>query len=277
MKLSVSVRIAEKFDDKRQASLPLESLAKLAAAENYKGICMRASQIGIDSPPEQVKEARARLDALGLTVTMVTGDFAVPENTEDSPQLLQKITPYLGLTEALGADLIRVSLKKEEDIIWAQRAADEAAQRGIRLAQQCHTRSLFEQVDPTLEVLKRIGRSNFGIIYDPANLELCGEHYGSETIRKLAPYLFNVYLQNQRIAPDGDDVLPTWSRGDVRFHQIPMWEKGGIDFPHVMDLIAGIGYNGYVTIHQAFGGLNGPAEAIRESARYLRSICSEFK
>lgn len=274
MKLSVSVRIAEKFLEKREASLPLEALADLAAAERYQAMCMRASQVGVETPPERVRDARRYLDRLGLKVSMVTGDFAIPENTDDSPRALRRITPYLDLAEALGADLIRVSLKREEDIEWARRAADEAAERNIRLAQQCHTRSLFEQVEPTLATLRRIDRTNFGLIYDPANLELCGEDYGPETIRRFAPHLLNVYLQNQILAPDGTDMLPTWCRGEVRFHQIPMWQDGGIHFPRVFEGLEEIGYRGFVTIHQAFGGLNGPEEAVRESARYLRSITS---
>ena len=48
----------------------------------------------------------------------------------------------------------------------------------MRLAHQCHTRSLFEEIDRSLHVLASIGRSNFGLIYEPANLELCGEPYG---------------------------------------------------------------------------------------------------
>ena len=69
-------------------------------------------------------------------------------------------------------------MKVEADIPWAQRAADEAAERGIRLAHQSHTQSLFETVEGSIDVLKRVGRQNFGIIYEPANLDLCGQDYG---------------------------------------------------------------------------------------------------
>ena len=107
-------------------------------------------------------------------------------------------------------------------------------------------------------MLRRVKRENFGIIYEPANLELCGEDYGAGTIKVFAPYMFNVYLQSHRLSHGGKDVMATWSRGDVRFDQIPIWDVGGIDFPLIFHALEQIGYNGYVTMHQAFAGLTDP-------------------
>lgn len=272
MKLSLSVRVAEKFNAKREASIPLEEFADLAAAEDYHAVCMRASQVGIHTPIETVKEKRRQLDQRGLAVSMVTGDFPIPENTPEGTQALRNITPYLDLADTLGADLMRICMKEEADIRWAQRAADEAGERGKRLAHQCHTGSLFERVEDSVLVLERVGRENFGIIYEPANLELCGEDYGEEVIKRFEPYLFNVYLQNQQIKPDGEVSIDTWTRGEIRFDQIPIWEDGGISLPPIMSALEEIGYAGYVTVHQAFGGLKGPQEAAARSARYLKSL-----
>ena len=65
---------------------------------------------------------KRKIDAAGLPVSMVTGDFAVPNNNDQGPDCLRKITPYLDLAHAFGASLIRVCMKKKEDIPWAQRA-----------------------------------------------------------------------------------------------------------------------------------------------------------
>ncbi len=147
MKLSVSARIVEKFRDKRQADLGLVELADLAASAGYSALYMRASQLGTQTPIDQVHEQYQLLVQRGLEVSMVTGDFPIPENTDDGPQALRNIAPYLDLAAALHCDLMRIAMKTEEDIQWAQRAADEANERGIRLAHQCHTASLFERVD----------------------------------------------------------------------------------------------------------------------------------
>ena len=254
--------------------MSLESLAELAAAEGYKALCMRASQLGIQTPLDLVRQRRAELSARGLAVSMITGDFPIPENTDDAPDALRNITPYLDLAEALGADLIRIGMKKEEDVAWAQRASDEASERGVRLAHQSHTLSLFETVDGSLDVLGRVNRRNFGIIYEPANLEQCGEDYGPETIKAFLPYMFNVYLQNLRVSPSGENRGDTWCRGEIRFDQAPMWEDGGLNFPLVMSALEETGYDGYVTLHQASTPPATPQEFLRKTARYLRTLAN---
>jgi sugar phosphate isomerase/epimerase len=203
---------------------------------------------------------------------MVTTNFAVPSNNDQGPELLRNISPHLDLAETLGADLIRVCMKKEDDIVAAQRASDQARERKIRLAHQSHFASLFETVDNSTRILKAIGRPNFGIIYEPANWLVTGQNYGRETLRKLQPYLFNVYVQNHRLTPDGKAALVTWNRGKVALDHIGIWEKGGVDYDEVAAGLRDVNYNGYVTIHQAFGDVMPVDEAVRRSREYLARI-----
>ena len=269
MKLSLSARVAESFSNKEEASLNLAELIDLARNHGYRALCMRASQAGIHSPPEQVADMSRRIGEAGLQVSMVTGDFAVPRNDELGPAGLRKIAPYLDLAETFGADLIRICMKKEEDIPWAQRASDSAAERGIRLAHQSHCASLFETVEGSLQVLEKVDRPNFGIIYEPANWMIAGEDYGRETIKRLGPHLFNVYVQNHRLNPEGEGAVRTWNRGPVRLDHIGLWESGGIDFDEVFQGLADVEYRGFVTVHQAFAGIMSVAEAARRSATFL--------
>lgn len=270
MKLSLSVRIAE-ASCKTKLNVPFGDLVQLAAELGYGAICMRASAGGIGTPHSELQRMRGEIERAGLYVSMVTADSDVPLNNEHGPDSLKNIGPSLDVAAALGCDLIRVCLKNEADIETA-RAADEAAQRGIRLAHQCHTTTLFESVDRMLEVLDRIGRSNFGLIYEPANLMLCGESYGLQSLLRLQPFLMNVYVQNHRVDPAGPVELETWCLGVRRFHHIPIWEPGGVDFPEVFAALRQIGYQGFVTIHQAYAELMGPRDAAVRTAEYLRSL-----
>jgi sugar phosphate isomerase/epimerase len=272
MKMSLSARIAESFYDKKIAAVPFEDLAELAKDNGYGAICMRASVAGIQSPNERITSVRQTLDQLGLKVSMVTGDFAIPENFERGPNALRNITLYLNLAEAFACDLLRICMKKEEDISWAQRASDEAAERGMRLAHQCHVASLFETIEGSLDVLRRVNRRNFGIIYEPANLKMCGETYGIEALNAFRPYLFNVYLQNYLDNPEGKEHIETWVRGMFRFDHIPLHDPRGVDWREVFDALEAVGYDGYVTVHQALAEIMAPAEAARVSADFLRSL-----
>jgi sugar phosphate isomerase/epimerase len=272
MKLAMSVRVAEGFKNKRESSMSIDELIALARANEYSALCMRASTAGVHSPPDLVEEYAAKIRTGDLTVSMVTGDFAVPTNGEDGPQGLRNITPYLDLAEALGASLIRICMKKDEDIEWAQKASDEAAERGIRLAHQAHCASPFETVEGAVDVLERVGRDNFGLIYEPANWFVVDEDYGPATIRRLEPHIFNVYVQNHRLNPRGAATLTTWKKGTVGVDHIGIWEEGGVRFEEVFDALEEIGYRSYVTVHQAFEGIMTVDEAVRRSAEYLRSV-----
>ena len=271
MKLSLSVRVAEAAC-KTRLNVPFSELVELAVSNGYHSVCLRASAGGVQTERGVLETMRVEVEAAGLWVSMVTADFDVPLNNEMGPESLKEIGPSLDVAEAFGCDLIRVCLKTTEDIGRAREASDRAAERGIRLAHQCHTTSLFEQVGPMIEVLEAIDRSNFGLIYEPANLMICGEDYGHSTLERLAPWLMNVYLQNHRLDDAGPAMLETWCQGDRRFHHIPLWEAGGVSYETVFEGLERIGYDGSVTVHQAFAELMGPEEAAEQSAGYLRRV-----
>ena len=101
---------------KEKASMPLTELASLAKRCGYEALCMRASQVGVHSAPEEVERAVECLADSGLAVSMITGDFDTVYNNENGPNALRNITPYLRLAKRLGAPRIRVALKQESDI-----------------------------------------------------------------------------------------------------------------------------------------------------------------
>ena len=271
MKLSLSVRVAEAAC-KTRLNVPFPELVALARVHGYHAVCLRASAGGVQTDGGRLEAMRDEAREAGLFVSMVTADFDVPLNNDRGPDSLQEIGPSLDVAEAFGCDLIRVCLKTESDIARAREAADRAADRGIRLAHQCHTTSLFEQVGPMVKVLEAIDRSNFGLIYEPANLMLCGEDYGPATLETIAPWLVNVYVQNHVLDDLGPVSLETWCLGERRFRHIPLWETGGVDFETVFEGLERIGYDGCVTVHQAYAELMGPEDAAVQSARYLRSV-----
>jgi len=269
MKLSLSVRIVEAAC-KTKLNIPFADLVEIAKEMGYSAICMRASAGGVQTPIDQLQRMRETVDRAGLVVSMVTADSDVPLNNENGPNSLRDIGPSLDVAAALGSDLIRICMKTPEDIDHARRAADLAGERGIRLAHQCHTTSLFEQVEPSLEILNKINSPNFGLIYEPANLMLCEQTYGLSVLEQFKPHLFNVYVQNHAVDPAGPVELETWCLGMRRFRHLPIWETGGVDFGAVFDGLKGIEYDGFFTIHQAEG------IETAEDAHSYAARCHEF-
>jgi sugar phosphate isomerase/epimerase len=265
MKLSLSVRIAESPTRKDQTAVPLEDLVTLAHRTGYEGMCIRASVVSVDSPLERVAEVRELLDRHGLAVSMVTGDVPLAANDAEATKALRNVTPYLDLAERLGSTLIRVMMHEEDDIPHAQRAADEASERGIRLAHQMHWGTLFETAEDALDVAQRVGRPGFGVTYEPANLLVCGSPYGPDTIARLAPHILNVYFQNLRIDPDGGMPHPTRRLGLVRGTYVPVGDTTAIDVRAEVAGLKAIGYDGWFTIHQPLRPGQSVPEAVAEA------------
>ena len=273
---SLSCRIAEGFLSKEEASMSFPEFAQLAREAGYDAVCMRASQIGIHSPQSDVTEARRVLDSLGLGVSMVTGDFDIVYNNDRGPDCLRNIVPYLDLAEMLGSSLIRICVKHRGDIARVHKAADQAATRGIKLVHQCHVQSLFETLDEIVVLAREIDHPNFGIIFEAANLEQCGQDYGPAAVAKLSPWLANVYLQNQRMKPGGAITLETWCRGPVEIDLCEIPDEGGIDFTQVIAGLRESGYSGYVTVHQSAPEDENltALESARQTANFIDSLCS---
>ena len=270
--LSLSVRIAEGFLSKEEAILNLDEVIELTKESGYDALCMRASQLGIQSPKETVEKGALKIRSNGLPVSMITGDFDIVYNNEKGPNCLQNITPFLDLAEILGAPLVRVAIKTEDDIRATQKAADEAKERQITLVHQCHTLSLFETIESCETTAKRIDRPNFGIIYEPANLEICDQDYRGDVFDRLGPWIKNVYLQNQRLVSKGAVTLNTWCRGPVSFDLIPIHATGGVQFDAVFSELRRIDYQGPITVHQSAQPGENPLQTASKTAAYLRSM-----
>ncbi|MCL4465267.1 MAG: sugar phosphate isomerase/epimerase [Chloroflexi bacterium] len=269
MRLSLSVRVAESFQDKARLSIPFSELLEVARTSGYEGICLRASVVSITSLPEQVREVASLVGLSGLTVSMVTGDIDLAANNERAPDALRNITSYLDLAETLGTKRVRVMMHHEDDIPFAQRAADEANERGLLLCHQIHTGTLFERVGECLDLLGRINRRNFGITYEPANLLAVGEDYGPEQVKALGETIFNVYLQNYRLDPNGTTRVKT-RRGPLPVTPVPLSDKSGVNLDRVFAGLVEIGYEGWVTVHSAALSDRPVQEWVREYYGVLR-------
>jgi sugar phosphate isomerase/epimerase len=271
MQLSLSARIAESQTNKEVLTIPFPEVVHLARDIGYSAICLRASVASVTSPPEQVAQVRRLLDDAGLAVSMVTGDVALAANDAGAVAALRNITPYLDLAAAFDTTRIRVMLQTEADIPYAQRAADEANERGILLCHQTHQRTLFETIEESLDIVRRVNRRNFGITYEPGNLLICGDDYGAAAIHHLGANIFNVYLQSFWVHPEGTDRQPT-NHGIVLATPVPLGDPRGVHLDRIFDGLWEIGYDGWVTVHSAMvAGMT-----VEESARRYYDVLAPY-
>ena len=266
MALSLSVRIAESPRRKDVAAVPIEVLAPRAQAAGFAGLSMRASVVCVRSPTSRVRRVRALLDRLGLRVSMVTGDLPLAINDAAATIALHGVTPYLNLAEGLGCSLLRVMMHHEDDIAAARRGADEAAERGMTLSHQMHWGSLFETVDGALDVLAKVGRDNFGVTYEPANMLVNGAAQGRSAVERLAPYLRNVYFQNIALDPASAMIWRSRRRGPVGVRYLSLADRSGIDGQALIEALRRVGYDGWFCVHQPLAVGEDVDAAIRDAA-----------
>ena len=274
MKLSLSCRIAESSSRKDDAALPIEELATLASNAGFSGLSMRASAVSINTSPDRVSAIHQFLDTNGLVASMIMGNVALAVNNTEAPDCLRNITPHLNLAECLGANLVRVMIQHEDDIPHAQRSADEAKERAISLSQQTHWGTLAETVDGTLELVDRMARSNFGITFEPANLLACGENFGPDAVRRLAPHLVNFYFQNVRLDPAGAHTFKTRAVGPVSISYLALDDPRGIEIAPLIATLKDCGYDGWISVHQPLREGQSVTNAIDEAARVFCPLVS---
>ncbi len=275
MKLSLSVRIAEPPKQKDVAAIPIETLAPRAKALGFDGISMRASVLSVDSPAEDVARVRQLLDRLDLSVSMVSGDVPLASNDANAIQALRNITPYLDLAAGVGSGMVRVMMHSDEDVPFAQRAADEAAERGLRLVHLTHWGTMFETAEDALETLAMVGRGNFGVAFEPANLLACGGDHGPDALERLAPHLFNVFYSTAVRDPKSPMTFDSRRQGPVPMRFTALGDPHGIPAAPLVERLQTFGYDGWFTVHQPLRDGEHADAAMRAAATLFRELIAK--
>ncbi len=237
MKLSLSGRMFEV--DYQYCELSMADFAATARDIGYQGVELRKTQVSLDTPAQEVTQIARIIEKAGLEVTCVT-TRGVSLKDQENFELFKK---YVRLAETLGCKLIKAG----GDIPWVRRAADYAAEHGITTAGNTHIKTPFETVSSALERLRAIGRKNYRLIYDPANLFMAQEDYGAKTVEKLADFICYVTVQCPQSVPLKQEEGLFEYKGFAYKQGLP-GEEGTPNFNSVFRGLHRIGYEGWVSV-----------------------------
>jgi sugar phosphate isomerase/epimerase len=169
---------------------------RFARACGYDAVELRATQI---TTLAEAAESRRMADELGLSISCCT-----PPGVTADEAGLRRLEQFVGLAKALGCETLKVWVR---DVDWMRQACDIMKPHGVTLAAQIHTGGPFETIDSCLETLAQLGRENFGLLYDPANLFEAQQDYGEEAVKRLGSHILQLSVQSIRPArPDEPDV-----------------------------------------------------------------------
>lgn len=257
----------------------------------YQGVAITpdAGQLDpYDLRPDEVRTVGSLARELGLALAVETGArFLLDPRRKHRPTLLEEsaaerarrsdfLMRSIDLASDLGAELVSLwsgaapggvraeavdGSRDERERAWERLCAGlrpllrHAASRGVRVALEPEPGMFVERPAGYLELRRRLGEEGaaLGLCLDVGHLLVTGDLPVGEVIRRLAPQLAHVHL---------DDVA-----GGVHEHR--MFGEGDLDLPEVLGALIEVGYSGLAAVELSRDAHRG-AQAAQEAFERLR-------
>lgn len=263
IKLSVSGRLVEV--GYRYCEMDVPEFLTFAHDCGYDAVELRATQLKEDLTVEEAEEFRRLADELGMGFSC-----CIPPGVRDDEGGLQGIERFVPIARVLGCDVLKVWVGEAG---WLRDACDLVRPHGLRIVVQTHAGGPFESVDSCLGMIAGIGRDNFGLQYDPANLFIAGRGYGEEAVKRLGGHILQLSVQNVR--PAKPDEPGAMEEEGFYYARCPLWDPRGLDFSSVLRGLRAVGFEGYITLNEPKPISVPVREFAVSSARELRRLVED--
>ena len=118
--------------------------------------------------------------------------------------------------------------------------------------------------------IESLGRRNFGLQYDAANLFETGEEYRGDAIRALGSSIYQISVQNS--APCGPDEPDAFESSGRWYRRCLIGDPAGLEFEAIFEELRAIGFDGCVVVNEPKPAILGTREFARRSREGLRTI-----
>ncbi|TCR65548.1 sugar phosphate isomerase/epimerase [Bosea sp. BK604] len=238
---------------------PIEALdlAKDLTLDGLDLICQAGYRCAIapDAPLETARELRTEAERRGLVIAALTpyekrfNSLLASEREAAVASLIHAVD----LAEALGAASVRVFGGAEvPDDEWGsatgrlveslKRVAPYAAERRIGLNIENHDGTMADTATRTYEIRRRVGESNVGIVYDPANLIRDGKEGFPESFDIQADAIRLVHVKDYSFVPG------SLRRGvDENSRRSVPVGRGDVPWREIFKALGAQGYDGDIT------------------------------
>ena len=249
---------------------------ELLAEIGYRGVAITIDHNAL--PPygkhtsQRIVRLRRRLERLDMRSVVETGArFLLDPRTKHEPTLLsenrrRRIDFYkyaVDCAAQLGSDCVSLwSGGKPESPSAAQtmdrlveglgEVVDYAERRGVPIGFEPEPGMFIDSMSAYEKLLARIDAPNLRLTLDVGHLHCQGETPIDAMIRRWAPRLVNVHIEDMRVG----------------VHEHLMFGEGEIDFPPVLRALGQVGYTGGVYVELGRHSREGP-EAARTAFHFL--------
>jgi len=240
--------------------------------------------------PAYLREVRSLAESLGLPIVMMctSPDFTTTD-TALWQKSLDRQVEVMRASAAMGVRYCRVlsgqarpEISEQEGIDQTVRAIEallpEAETLDLTLAMENHYKDGYWRyaefaMPPEIfyRIIDRVDHPRFGVQYDPSNAIVAGAD-PIEVLRRVLDRVVTMHASDRRMA-EGHS-LDELKQADGSFGYSPHLIHGEvgtglIDYDAIFDLLAGRGYDGWVSIED---GMNGMDEMRRSVAHLRRQI-----
>jgi len=236
----------------------------MAGELGFDGVDLRKEQVSIESAPEALDEVAALVRDCGLEVAVLN---AAGVSDEEG---LRELEALIAIAERLGCKHIRTS----GDVASLQKAADVAAKSDLRLCTQMHTNGDYETVALAQETLAKVGRANFGVIIEPANLHMAGDEFSPENFGKITDHVFLSNIQSLIALPpeEAPSKLKLSDGTEIGYKRMPIRENAGMSIPEYFQALAAAGFDGYVNVLEPLPETDDLRGFVADYLAYLREV-----
>lgn len=237
--------------------------------------------------PEDVDPIARLMDETGQITSMIcfSPDFTHPDAGERRRQV-ERQKAAIDLTARLGARHCRTlsgqrypELSRDEGIARTvegiSRALEYAEKRGVTLCMENHYKDgtwrypeFAQPEDIFLEIIDRIDSPFFGVQYDPSNATV-GGFDPVRFLEKVRHRVVTMHASDRYLAPGAtlDDLRSQdGSTGYASALRHGETGKGLNDYDAIFRLLAGAGFDGWISVEAGLEGL----DEIRRSVEFLR-------
>jgi len=243
--------------------------------------------------PDYLARIRRRIEANGMSMPMMchSPDFIRPDRDARREEVDRQIK-MIRATAALGGSFCRtlsgqrrkgISLSQGTDwVVECIEACLPAAQAsGVRLVIENHYKDgsweypeFAQKGEVFLAILKRIDTPLLGVQYDPSNALVAGED-PITLLEAVLPRILTCHASDRFLLPGTSFDEMRQADGTLGYPKnLVHGVTGGglIDYDAVFSRLAGIGFNGWVSIEDGMNGM----EEMKASVDFLKSKRSEY-
>ena len=266
----------------------IESAATLGAdgIEHYDGFFRTFAAIDVDPAIEAMARTGQRSSMLCFSP-----DFTHPDPVERDRQVRRQ-EAAIDLAVRLGTKFCRTlsgqnrpGLSRADGVAYTVQGLEEslayAERRNVVLCLENHYKDgtwqypeFAQAEDVYLEILDRVDSPRLGVQYDPSNA-IVGGYDPIKFLERVLPRVVTMHASDRSLVPGAtlDDLRTSDGRtgysDKLRHGEVG---KGLIDYDTIFRMLAGAGFNGWISVEDGMNGL----DELQRSVEFLKRKVAQY-